>query len=115
MYHVSCVSNVYQSSNQNRERAHTDAIIHVPHLCGAILFQDPPTVTFEYGVDEDGLSPQPDGDEAVVVESPQLPLSVEQMEFIQERFDPLHDDNNHGINNYVRLVNFISLVLQTLQ
>ena len=89
-------------------------LFHVPHLSGAILFQDPPTVTFDYGVDEDGLSPQPDGDEAVTVESPQLLLSVEQIEFKQERFDSLHDNKPWNQNNYVRLVNFISLVLQTL-
>ena len=52
-------------------------LFHVPQLCGAILFQDPPSVTFKYGIYEDGLSPQPHGVEAVIVESSQLPLSIE--------------------------------------
>ena len=42
-------------------------LFHVPYLCGAILFQDPSTVTFEYGIDEDGLSPQPDHDEILLL------------------------------------------------
>ena len=88
-------------------------LFYIPHLCGTALFEDPPMVTPYYGVDEQGPAPQLDA-EAVIVEPPQLPLTAKQMHFIRERFDPLLEDDNHGIDNYVNLVNFVSLVLQYL-
>ena len=88
-------------------------LFYVPHLYGTTQFADPPMVAPDYGVDEEGPAPQLNS-EAVIVDPPQLPLSVEQMNFIRERFDPLREDDNHGIDNYVNLVNFTSLVLRHL-
>lgn len=89
-------------------------LFYVPHLCGTACFQDPPVVSLaHYGVDEEGPPPaSADTTEAVVVDPPQLPLSNEQMNFIRQMFHPLNDDNNFGIDNYVHLLNFVTILLQ---
>jgi len=86
-------------------------LFYVPHLCVTAHFQDPHEVSPSYGVDEEGPPPHPDNPELVVVDSPQLPLSVEHMDFIRQMFDPLGDDNNFGIDGYVHLLNFVSILL----
>lgn len=91
-------------------------LFFVPNLFGTADFNDPPTVcNANYGVDEEGLPARSDSTDAVVVDSPDIGLTPEEVDFINQQIDPLHEDNNFGIGVYINLLNFVTLVLSTLR
>ena len=60
-----------------------------------------------YGVDEDGPIVADDDDNIVNVPPLNIELSQEQEHLIMDQIDPLLEDNNYGINSFIRMVNLL--------
>ena len=66
------------------------------------------TVNFnEYGVDDDGPTPQLQTNNHVVVPRSLVELSEEEEAFLHSHIDPLNEDENFGITLYRRSVNIV--------
>ena len=66
----------------------------------------------EYGIDEEGISP--DGEETARVTIPQLRLnlSTEHISELQNNFNPLAESSNHGIEIYQEVVLYLADLVQ---
>ena len=61
-----------------------------------------------YGVDENGpIVSSSDDDNIVEVPPLNIELSQEQEQLIMDQIDPQNEDNNYGINTFVRMVNLL--------
>ena len=61
-----------------------------------------------YGVDENGpIVPSDDDDNIVQVPPLNIELSQEQEQLIMDRINSLSDDNNYGVNTFMRMVNLL--------
>ena len=60
-----------------------------------------------YGIDNDGLIPNIDSYNNVVVHESSLQLCEQQLPELQQRANPLADDGNNGIRHFYDTVNFL--------
>ena len=61
-----------------------------------------------YGVDENGpIVPSDDDDNIVQVPPLNIEFSQDQEQLIMDRIDSLSDDNNYGVNTFMRMVNLL--------
>lgn len=66
------------------------------------LTNDSPLVNFnEYGIDYGGPVPDVVTNNNVVVPNSSVELTEDQYMYLSSRVDPISDDGNHGINNYL--------------
>jgi hypothetical protein len=75
-------------------------------VCGVIDGTEEPLLQY-YGVDEDGPIVADDDDNIVNVPPLNIELSQEQEHLIMDQIDPLLEDNNYGINSFIRMVNLL--------
>ena len=70
---------------------------------------DSPLVNFEdYGIDNDGPVSDVVSDNNVIVPSSSVELTEEQLNYLSGNVDPLGDDGNHGINNFLNALDIIT-------
>ena len=85
---------------------------HQPtHFCTAVrdVMDGTEELLQYYGVDENGpIVPSDDDDDNIVQVPPlNIELSQEQEQLIMDRIDSLSDDNNYGMNTFMRMVNLL--------
>ena len=70
---------------------------------------DSPLVNFEdYGIDNDGPVSDVVSDNNVIVPTSTVDLTEEQLNYLSGNVDPLGDDGNHGINNFLNALDIIT-------
>jgi hypothetical protein len=73
------------------------------------LTDESPLVSFdEYGVDYGGPTPDVDTNNNVVVPNSSVEITGEQLTYLSDHVDPLNDDGNHGINNYLSALDIMN-------
>ena len=72
------------------------------------------TVDNNYGIDTDDTVINDDGDdEGVSIPHSTVQLSEQQLRDLQSHINPQTDDDNHGINHYQQVVQYVNQQLQT--
>ena len=61
----------------------------------------------EYGVDDDGPTPDVQTNNNVIVPRSLIDLSPNEFDFLRDQVDPLLEDGNYGIYSYKETVNII--------
>lgn len=70
---------------------------------------DSPLVNFEdYGIDNDGPVPEVISDNNVIVPNSTVELTEEQLHYLSSNVDPVSDDGNHGINNFLNALDIVT-------
>ena len=73
------------------------------------LTDESPLVNFdEYGVDYGGPTPDVDTNNNVVVPNSSVEITGEQLTYLSDHVDPLNDDGNYGINNYLSALDIMN-------
>ena len=73
------------------------------------LTDESPLVSFdEYRVDYGGPTPDVDTNNNVVVPNSSVEITGEQLTYLSDHVDPLNDDGNHGINNYLSALDIMN-------
>ena len=72
------------------------------------IVDDSPLLNFdEYGVDYEGPTPDVDTNSNVVVPGMSVLLTQQQQQQLSSTIDPLADDGNYGIKNYLEVLEIV--------
>jgi hypothetical protein len=78
-------------------------MIHLP--------DDSPLVNFDdYGIDNNGPIPEVVSDNNVIVPNSTVEITEEQLQYLCSNVNPLGDDGNHGINNFLNALDIVTSV-----
>eukprot|EP00111_Clytia_hemisphaerica_P011752 TCONS_00034514-protein len=72
------------------------------------LIDDTSIVDDNYGIDDFGPEPELQTNNYVEIPEIENTLTEEEEQYITETFDPLENDDNHGIDLYTRLLDYLS-------
>lgn len=67
---------------------------------------------FAYGIDWNGPTPDYTTNNHVEVPLIDFELSDQQLDYLLENYDPLHKDDNYGIDVYLNVLEYVNMCLE---